>query len=123
MPSWWHRVSSATNDAIERSVSAGSGEARLMRYESCDTTPFSPLASYASRNAAIVPGSSTGSRHWLGVLVKSWMAVAPISTTPARRRLHAALGGDVGTEAFAGPGRRVLLRGWMGLMHGSTDSP
>jgi len=38
-----------------------------------------PLRASSARNLAISSAASIGSRHWLGVLVNNWMAVAPIS--------------------------------------------
>src|SRR2546427_1109760 len=37
-----------------------------------------PAVATAARNASTCAGAIAGSRHWLGVLVKIWMAVAPI---------------------------------------------
>ena len=54
-----------------------------MRYESCDTTARNPLSENALRNCSAVTPSMDGSRHWLGVLVKSWIAVAPMATPRA----------------------------------------
>src|SRR5260370_1298671 len=39
-----------------------------------------PLAANAARNWVTSASVSTGSRHWFGVFVKTWIAVAPIAT-------------------------------------------
>src|SRR5437667_249031 len=42
-----------------------------------------PLAASAARKEATWPAASRGSRHWLGVLVNSWIADAPTCTPRA----------------------------------------
>jgi len=54
-----------------------------MRYESCETTLVTWFCASDSRNAFATSEVTTGSRHWQGVLVKIWIAVAPISAARA----------------------------------------
>src|SRR6266849_4466558 len=45
-----------------------------------------PLAANAARNWVTSASVSTGSRHWFGVFVNTWIAVAPIATPRAGAR-------------------------------------
>jgi hypothetical protein len=58
-------------DVVDLALRTGSGEARLMRYESCETTIPSALASRFFLNSYTVASVMLGSFHWLGVLVNS----------------------------------------------------
>ena len=89
-------------ELIERALSAGSGEARLIRYESWDTNPRMPVRSTSCRNRSQVSRSIVGSRHWFGVLVKSWSAVAPIAAARRGSGVDSALGRDVRAEHLLG---------------------
>jgi len=50
-----------------------------MRYESCEMTARNPDFSTARRKAAQMPAPKVGSRHWFGVFVNTWIAVAPMA--------------------------------------------
>lgn len=58
----------------------------MIRYESCETTKPMPFSDSDLRNVSATDASISGSRHWFGVLVKTWMAVAPISAPRAGAR-------------------------------------
>lgn len=50
-----------------------------MRYESCAMAHRILFCDSDFRKSARTVGVSSGSRHWLGVFVKSWMTVAPMA--------------------------------------------
>lgn len=57
-----------------------------MRYESCPTTKAMPFSASAACRASAVPASIAGSRHWFGVFVNTWIAVAPMALPRAGAR-------------------------------------
>ena len=82
-PSAVHRSSSAVKLARERSQSAGSGDERLMRYESWAPATRIPCSSRASSKASAVASSTGRSAHRFGCLVKSWRVADSISRARA----------------------------------------
>src|SRR5262245_27548775 len=65
---------------MDRSRTASSGEARLIRYESCATTQATSLAARRSRNAVAASAAIGLADHWFAFLVKIWQAVMPKAT-------------------------------------------
>lgn len=55
----------------------------MIRYESCETTLVTLQSASDIRKALATSDVMTGSRHWLGILVNTWMAEAPIAAPRA----------------------------------------
>ena len=69
IPSARHRPSSAMKAVTDLSLSCWSGEARLMRYESCETTCRMSVELSRFLNPRAISSAMVGSFHWLGVFV------------------------------------------------------